>query len=390
MQTASLQQHLQRLHLQRQSESPPIARKLSPVSRASPPASISSLPVHPEEGESGHHPQPTTAALDVPERVTDSPTGRWTDSPGLPASPVLNTYIPTGRSCSPVLSRTLSASPTSGLTGSPNLHRRRGMSQGQVSPLVVHSRNGSQETMEETMDTNTVQFVQQVGSQSDGVLPTGVYDRGRSLTIEQSAHSTSTTTTTTSHGRAPRMILQGGSNYIGTLGGVGGLPQMSVPTAPFEPHSESIPTTTTATSIDTGQPINHQYPLPSSINQNTDNFLPVNLPSSTSSHHQHHHHHHHHPHHPVTHTLVNTSDFINRQQPAATQQPVFSAVPPEQRYPLPNLVSPGTFHYGTEGGGRPLHVVDDSELVHAMEESGSSMETSMSNSPIHHGKLWVL
>ncbi|XP_071510023.1 uncharacterized protein [Diadema antillarum] len=49
LQTQHLQQHLQRLHLQRQSDSPPSLRKLhSPGSRGSPPLS-SSLPVHPEE-----------------------------------------------------------------------------------------------------------------------------------------------------------------------------------------------------------------------------------------------------------------------------------------------------------------------------------------------------
>ncbi|XP_041470128.1 serine/threonine-protein kinase SIK3-like, partial [Lytechinus variegatus] len=49
IQTQHLQQHLQRLQLQRQSDSPPSLRKLhSPGSRASPPLS-SSLPVHPEE-----------------------------------------------------------------------------------------------------------------------------------------------------------------------------------------------------------------------------------------------------------------------------------------------------------------------------------------------------
>ncbi|XP_030833605.1 uncharacterized protein LOC593886 isoform X2 [Strongylocentrotus purpuratus] len=49
IQTQHLQQHLQRLQLQRQSDSPPSLRKLhSPGSRGSPPLS-SSLPVHPEE-----------------------------------------------------------------------------------------------------------------------------------------------------------------------------------------------------------------------------------------------------------------------------------------------------------------------------------------------------
>ncbi|XP_072033828.1 serine/threonine-protein kinase SIK3-like isoform X2 [Amphiura filiformis] len=132
VQTASLQQHLQRLHLQRQSESPPIPRKLNPAStRVSPPTSMT-LPVHPEEdaivqstSESNFQLRQHSSALDVPERASESVTGRWTDSPnstGLSGSPVLNTL--SGRSGSPVLNRTLSASPTSGLVGSPTQHRR--------------------------------------------------------------------------------------------------------------------------------------------------------------------------------------------------------------------------------------------------------------------------
>ena len=365
VQTASLQQHLQKLHLQRERESPPITRKLSPA-RASPPTSTMTLPVHPEEDTSSHHhhlretsfqQRQSSSALDVPERSTESPSGRWTDSPnsttGLSGSPQLTSLA--GRSGSPVLNRTLSSSPTSGLIGSPSQHRRGRM--GRVSPLVAtgRSRSGSQD-MEESMDLSSVQFGQPVGSKSDGVLPTGVY-----------GHSMEPSMTRVTN--LPSLQGQSGSSLdtIETVGqsGLPTLSQMSVPN-PLQQQQENL-------SAGVGGTVFPITSIQQSVNQNNlSSLLPMTLPSNSSS-----------TSHPSQ-TIVN-SDLLQGGPLASQQQPILSAVPSDQRYPLPNLVPVGPYHL-TERGTQ--FVIDDSDLVQAMEEGSSETTSSSSSSSTtpHHGE----
>ncbi len=305
------------------------------------------LPVHPEEDtlvqsssdSNFHQKRRHSAALDVPERATESPNS-------LSGSPVF-----AGRSGSPVLNRTLSGSPTSGLVGSPTQHRRLQMRLGRVSPLATtqhSSRNGSQD-IEESMELSSVQFAQQVGSQSDGVLPTGVYGH----TMEQPPIN--------QHNTGARLSLQGqhsGSN-LETIGlGHPALQHISVPNQPLHSDTSNIGATQPNNLYST---INSPpTPIQPSINQNNLPLLPMSVPSNSSNSSSH-----------LTQTTA-ASDILPQQQP------VLSAVPSEQRYPVPNLVPAGSFHLSERGG---TQFIDDSDLVQAMEES--SLETGV---PIHHGK----